>query len=87
MSMFRSLAEAGRVVLCALHDLNLAAAYAHQVLLLDGGELDAIGSPQDVITAPRLRRVYGDGIWVGPSPSGAPVAALPRLPRADEARP
>ena len=46
----RALAGRGVGVLAALHDLNLAAAYADDVILLNGGRVVASGSADDVMT-------------------------------------
>lgn len=59
MATVLALAEAGLAVVVVVHDLSVAAAYAHRVCVVVDGELDAIGSPGDVITAERVSRVYG----------------------------
>lgn len=41
-----------------LHDLNLVAAYCHEVLVLHDGRLAAQGSPDDVLTPGLIREVY-----------------------------
>ncbi|WP_127782854.1 ABC transporter ATP-binding protein [Rhodococcus sp. X156] len=43
----------------ALHDLNLAAAYCDQVLVLDQGRAVAAGPPATVLTADLIAAVYG----------------------------
>jgi iron complex transport system ATP-binding protein len=42
-----------------LHDLNLAARYCDQVVLLDGGQIACTGEPEEVLTAALLEPVYG----------------------------
>lgn len=60
MRLLRRLAEARKLtVCCVLHDLNLAARYAHRVWLMDHGERIACGPPATVLTAARLARVFG----------------------------
>lgn len=59
MRTARRLADDGRAVVVVLHDLSLAGAYADRLALLAGGRLDAVGTPADVLTAPRVERVYG----------------------------
>jgi iron complex transport system ATP-binding protein len=43
----------------ALHDLNLAARFADQLIVLHKGEVYASGKPHRVLTEALLRRVYG----------------------------
>ncbi len=42
----------------AMHDLNLAARYAHKILLLDKGCVESINVPERAITKEKLRNVY-----------------------------
>ena len=42
-----------------LHDLTLAARYCDRLLLIDAGQIVADGTPTEVLTAERLRAVYG----------------------------
>ncbi|MEK9766938.1 MAG: ABC transporter ATP-binding protein, partial [Thalassolituus sp.] len=46
-------------VVMSLHDLNLAAAYCDQLLILDGGCVQAFGPPRDVLNEDLLERVFG----------------------------
>jgi iron complex transport system ATP-binding protein len=52
-------AAADVVTVGVVHDLNLAARFADQILLLDHGRVVAAGAPQDVLTAERIRSVFG----------------------------
>ena len=49
----------GATVLCALHDLNLAAQYCDRIYLLYNGEIEAQGTPEEVITEDNINRYYG----------------------------
>jgi len=49
----------GMTTVVALHDLNLAARYAGNVVLMNGGKVVASGSPASVITEAMIRKVYG----------------------------
>ncbi|MCQ2071276.1 MAG: ABC transporter ATP-binding protein [archaeon] len=49
----------GVTVLCALHDLNLAAQYCDRIYLLYNGQIAAEGTPEEVITEENIRRYYG----------------------------
>jgi iron complex transport system ATP-binding protein len=59
MRLARELAAGGRAVVVVVHDLSLAGAYADRIALLDRGRLDAVGTPDEVMTADRVGRVYG----------------------------
>jgi iron complex transport system ATP-binding protein len=59
MSLVRDLAADGRIVLAVLHDLNLAAAWADQIVVVHGGRVDTDAAPHDALTAAMLARVYG----------------------------
>lgn len=58
MATVSRLASSGLAVVVVVHDLSVAAAYAHRVAMMVGGQLDAIGPPGEVITAERVSRVY-----------------------------
>jgi iron complex transport system ATP-binding protein len=51
--------QRGLTVLAVLHDLNLAAAFAPRVAVLDEGRVVADGPPADVLTPDLVRRVFG----------------------------
>jgi iron complex transport system ATP-binding protein len=51
--------EHGRTVVVVLHDLNLAARYAHHLVAMRDGRIVAAGSPHEVITAETITAVFG----------------------------
>lgn len=51
-------ARQGDAVLVILHDLNLAARYADRVLLLNHGQIQADGSPEEVLTAECIKQIF-----------------------------
>lgn len=57
--LFTRLAADGRTVVVALHDLTLAARFAHHVVLLAGGGVAATGLPADVLTPRYLEPAFG----------------------------
>ena len=59
LALLRSLADEGKTVVCALHDLNEAAAYADRVALLGDGRLLCAGAPDDVFGGDLPERAYG----------------------------
>lgn len=60
LDVARALADQrGVAVLAILHDLNLAAAYADQLILMQNGRVIAIGRPGEVLTEQRVGDVFG----------------------------
>jgi iron complex transport system ATP-binding protein len=51
--------EADVVTVGVVHDLNLAARFADQILMLDGGRIVANGPPSEVLTTERIKQVFG----------------------------
>jgi iron complex transport system ATP-binding protein len=47
------------VTVGVVHDLNLAARFADQIVMLDGGRMVAEGSPSEVLTTERIEQVFG----------------------------
>ena len=58
------------ITVVALHDLNLAARYAEQAILLRDGEVAASGPPSLVLETPELAATYGVAIEMQRTPSG-----------------
>jgi iron complex transport system ATP-binding protein len=58
MRRLRDLAQRGRLVIVALHDLSLAARYADRVLALKDGRVVAEGPTADVMSADLLKQVF-----------------------------
>jgi iron complex transport system ATP-binding protein len=49
----------GTTIVAVLHDLALASHFFPRLVLLDGGRIVADGAPSDVLTADRIRDVFG----------------------------
>jgi iron complex transport system ATP-binding protein len=67
IAMFRTLRDLcakGLLCIAATHDLNLAAAFASRILLLDGGAVAADASPAEVLGGVRFREVFGRHIRI-----------------------
>lgn len=58
LERLRTCAREGMAVLAVLHDVNLAAAYADDVLLLKNGKVAADGERANVLTSPALEALY-----------------------------
>nr|WP_051797247.1 ABC transporter ATP-binding protein [Catenuloplanes japonicus] len=64
----------GVTLVLVLHDLNLAARYAHHLIVMRDGDLVAAGAPADVITERTVADVFGLASRVVPDPvSGTPM--------------
>lgn len=74
LALVGELAGAGITVVAALHDLNHAAAYADQVVVLADGAVVTAGPAGDVLTPELIRRVYGVEVDVVSHPrTGRPL--------------
>ncbi|MBS1660668.1 MAG: heme ABC transporter ATP-binding protein [Bacteroidetes bacterium] len=73
----RELCRRGLTVIMVLHDLNLAAQVADQLLVLKGGRLVASGTPAELLDAALIRDVYGLETKIFyPEPGAAPVVIV-----------
>lgn len=54
----RTLVDAGKTVIGAFHDLELAARFSDRLLVLDRGRLAAQGTPEEVLNRDLLARVF-----------------------------
>ncbi|MEU6476905.1 heme ABC transporter ATP-binding protein [Streptomyces sp. NPDC047017] len=70
-------ARAGDAVVVVLHDLGLAAAYAHRVAVLRAGRIAADGPPADVFTGTLLSAVYDHPVEVLPHPRTGTLLVTP----------
>lgn len=77
LGLARERARAGDAVLVVLHDLNLAGAYADRIALLQNGQIAACGSPEEVLTADTVSRVYQTPVEVVPHPVTGRGIVLP----------
>ena len=67
----------GLGVLVVTHDLNLAARWADQILLLQNGDITASGPPKEVLTREKLEPVFGQRFDLLKTESGH-TAVVPR---------
>ena len=82
LGLLRRRAEAGQAVLVSLHDLPLAARFAHRVAVLDRGSVVADAFPMAALTSEILKRVFGlSARWVE-GPDGPLLSAGRRSPAA-----
>jgi iron complex transport system ATP-binding protein len=78
MELMRRKADCeGKIILAALHDLNLASQYCDRILLLKDGRLRFAGTPAETLTEEIVEEIYGIRVVVSMDENGRPVA-LPR---------
>jgi iron complex transport system ATP-binding protein len=77
--LFRQLVDAGIAGLVITHHLNLAARFAHRIILLDRGAVVAVGTPAEVLHRDTLSRVFEWPVavtrWHDGSPQVVPLRA------------
>jgi iron complex transport system ATP-binding protein len=79
LELCRSLADEGRTVAIATHDLNGACRFADRVALLDSGRLVGAGSPSAVLTSENLERAFHVHTEAVASGDGSPFLIFHRL--------
>lgn len=58
LKVIRQMANQGLAVAVVLHDMNLAARYCNRLLLLKHGQMEGLGSPEEVLCPERLKAVF-----------------------------
>ena len=69
LSLARELADDGKCVVAAIHDIELAARFCDTIAVLDSGEIRARGSPSEVLTHETLEETFGVRTVVGTNPA------------------
>ncbi len=81
LRLLRGLADEGRTVVAALHDLGLAAAWSQRIVVLSDGRVRAAGPTAQVLSPELIRDVYGvDAVVLEHPVTGAPLIAVSPLP-------
>lgn len=80
MELLRTLHEEGKTVVTVLHDLNQAARYADELIVMRDGEVVATGAPVEVVTAEMIQEVFGLRALVVPDPVTGTPAVVPLDP-------
>ncbi|WP_217178825.1 ABC transporter ATP-binding protein [Streptomyces sp. AC495_CC817] len=74
LDLLHTLNGQGKTVVAVLHDLNQAARYADNLVLMKEGRVIATGTPAELITAERVSEVFGLDAVVTPDPvTGTPM--------------
>lgn len=78
LALCRTLADEGRAVGVALHDLNAAATYATDAVLLKAGRVAVAGPAVDLLVPQEMARVFDVGVEEIITPSGTRLFAFHR---------
>ncbi|WP_409561424.1 heme ABC transporter ATP-binding protein [Hyphomicrobium sp. MC8b] len=83
LSLIKKQAQSGRAVLLVIHDLNLAAAFADDVVLMADGRIVGRGTPDDILNEELLSHTFGCRLQIEASRDGRrlvlPAAIARRL--------
>jgi len=89
LGMVREFAgHSGRSAVMAMHDLNLAARFSDEIIVLQEGRVFAAGAPSSVLTAENIGIVYGIDASVIETPHGHYIVPIrPAATETDRGRP
>lgn len=77
LGLMREEARRGRAVVVVLHDLNLAAAFADEIILMRGGRVASSGSAANVLTDAVLSDAYGCRVRTNALPADGRPFVIP----------
>ena len=77
LAAIRRQAHSGTAIVAVFHDLNLAAALADELILLEKGRIMAAGPAKDVLKDDLLSAAYGCRVLTNRTPSGGAPFVLP----------
>ncbi len=59
LDLVKNLTGKGLIVICAIHDLNLASLYSDRLIALKDGEIVSFGTPEEVLTEEGVKDIFG----------------------------
>ncbi|WP_276120608.1 heme ABC transporter ATP-binding protein [Pararhizobium qamdonense] len=77
MRLARNFCERGGGVIAIMHDLNLTAMFADQMVMMKAGRVKAAGHPREVMTDEVMEAVFGCAMRVNATPAGNTPFVLP----------
>lgn len=78
MRLARRFCEQGGGVIAVMHDLNLTAMFADQMVMMKSGRIRASGAPRDVLTDENMESVFGCRMQVSVAPARDVPFVLPQ---------
>jgi iron complex transport system ATP-binding protein len=82
LSAVHLLAQRGCAVVLVIHDLNLAASIADQILVMDDGRQVALGAPQQIFTQALFKQVFQVDVTISSHPQQGFPMIIPQRPSA-----
>lgn len=67
--------DRGLTIVMASHDMNIASEFCDRLILLQGGGIYQMGTPEEVVTKKNIENVYGCEVWIDQHP----VSGMPRI--------
>ena len=78
LKLVRGFRDAGRTVVVVVHDLNQAARFATNLVVMKDGAVVAAGPPTEVLTVELVESVFGLPVLVIPDPVAGTPMVVPR---------
>lgn len=76
MNAVVTFAKQGVGILMVVHDINIAAKYADNIIALDDGHIAAYGTTDTVISAPLLKQLFGAHVCISTHPETKKTVVL-----------
>jgi len=77
LNVVKNFSQQGVSVVIVIHDLNLAAACADQLVMIDCGKIAAQGTPEAVLTTALIEKVFNVSASIGVHPkTGSPLVIV-----------
>jgi len=81
MNLLRELVNKLKLtIICAIHDLNLAARYCDKIILLDRGRIRKVGRPREVLTEENIKEVFKVEVKIEYDPETGSLLITPLRP-------
>lgn len=79
MKLLRQIASQGRSLIVVLHELNIASAFADQLIMMREGRIIARGTPHEIMIPERLAEVFDLDAQIIPDPETGRPICVPRI--------
>ncbi len=70
MNTLRTLSDSGKGILAVMHDIPLALGYSDKVIVVDGGNIKATGTPDEIYSLGIIEQIFGVSLLKTPDGKG-----------------